>query len=382
VQRIELTPGGADELPSLHRGRWRGPLQRALQAVWVAVVPAFLAVLVLRYLVPPAGAGLQGIVAELGHRFALYFGVALFFLFSTLTRYWRHHVPGGRYASTLPAHRVPSAAGSALAWRRGREALGLCAMVAAAAATALALRAYVVQPYRVLTGSMLPTLEPDDILAGTKRPYTADALHTPRRGDLVVFQGSAVTLGGGSAVPGVLVKRVVGLPGDRIAMRGGAPVINGWQVPSCDAGEYLYVLADGGAHSLHGRLRVEFLEDRTYLTVHAFGAPAFPDTYVVRPGEVFVLGDNRGNSLDSRAYGGGHGGGVPVDAIEARARWFLIGTQRESGQADMGRLLRPIDMLQARLRLEGVETQPLEEGIARCLANRPSLTGPPAPGTL
>jgi hypothetical protein len=106
------------------------------------------------------------------------------------------------------------------------------------------------------------------------------------------------------------------------------------------------------------------------------GAP-FQGTYRVRPGEVFVLGDDRGTSLDSRAYDGGRGGGVPLEAIRARADWFLVGTHR-TGDPDWARLLRPLDALQTRLRLEGVGTRDLDVGIARCLAQRPVDAHPPA----
>jgi signal peptidase I len=364
-------------VPSLTRGAssrgalWQASARGVRRTLGVLVVPAVLAVLVLRYLVPPMGSGVRGDVAVLGHRYTLPFGVALFLLFSALARYWLRRLssPGVEETPATEAVATPARAS-----RRWREALGVVATLAGAACVALALRAWVVQPYRVLGASMLPTLEPDDLVAGTKTRYGRGGGTLPRRGDVVVFRASAVAMDRTATdVPEVLVKRVVGLPGDRVAMRGGAPVINGWPVPTCDAGEYLYLVHDG--RSLHGRLRVEFLDDRAYLTVHAVAA-SFTEAYTVKPGEVFVLGDDRGNSVDSRAYDRGRGGGVPVDAIEARARWFLAGTHR-SGETDLGRIFRPVDTLQTRLRLEGLETRRLEEGIARCLAGRPTETHPP-----
>jgi signal peptidase I len=356
---------------------WGAARRRVLRTLGTTVLPALLTGLVLQYLVPAVGAGLSGAVARLAHRHVLLFGVGLFLLFSSIAQYWVN-----RY---LDVSRPPRMLRPALS-RPRREALGILAFIGAAAGAAIAVRAYA-RPYEVLSASMLPTLEPDDLIAGRVSHGSADS-RTPRRGDIVVFQDSAVPLKLRSGpVPDILVKRVLGLPGDVMEMHGDVPVINGWTVPTCDAGEYMYVTPDVGSVALRGRLRVEFVEDRTYLTIHALGRP-FVGAYRVKPGEVFVLGDNRGNSMDSRAYATGHGAGVPVDAIEARVQWFLVGTRRAGG-ADLGRWLRPIDSLGAPRSLAGVQhdltdasAPSLEDGIARCLKNRPLDTHPPPPTSL
>jgi signal peptidase I len=357
--------------PDAVRGRlWLRARQGFVGAVGRVVLPAVGAGLVLRYLVPQVGSGLPGVVAVLGHRYPLLFGVALFLLFSALVHYWAPPASPAAVTRMLATGAAPPTRS-----RRG-EVLGLVASVLAATAAALAIRAWA-RPYRVLSASMLPTFEPDDLIAGRLRGASA-ASRVPLRGDVVVFRSAAVApRTGANGWPEMLVKRVVGLPGDRIEMRGEAPVINGWPVPWCDAGEYLHVISDTSGRALHGRLRVEFLDGRAYLTVHAVGPP-FSGPYLVKPGEVFVLGDNRGNSMDSRAYHAGQGGGVSLDAIVARADRFLIGWQR-TGDIDWGRVLRPIDSLRAGVRLDGAPAQPLDEGVARCLRDRPLETRPPPP---
>jgi|CZKU01.1.fsa_nt_gi signal peptidase I len=268
-----------------------------------------------------------------------------------------------------------------LARSQALEAARLVGGLAMAAALGFGVRDRLVESYSVLSGSMLPTLQPDDRIAGNRLAYrslggTVSSL--PRRGDVIVFRSSTVDDGNLTDVPDYLVKRVIGLPGDRISMHGGIPVINGWSVPTCDAGEYLYVL-QGGDNGLDGRLAVEFLEDRAYLTVHTMGAAAFDGTYEVQPGEVFVLGDNRNNSIDSRAYREHHGGGVPLVGIEGRVQWFLAGKRPDMGW-DFGRLFRPFDSLSTKVHLDGVDLQPLQAGIDQCLKKRPANTSPPAPG--
>lgn len=271
---------------------------------------------------------------------------------------------------------VERMASRGLAWARRREGLGLVVTVAAAVGIALAVRARGAEAYEVVTASMVPTLHPEDRVVGNKLAYANRKV--PRRSDVIVFASAAVGLGP-AATSGmdVLVKRVVGVPGDRIGMHGSVPVINGWEVPACTAGDYFYVLPDGSGHWVRGRIVVEFLDDHFYLTIQPLRAAPFPEEYVVKPGEVFVLGDNRANSLDSRAYHGGRGGGVPLSAVRARAQWFLTGHDR-SGDDDLSHLFQSLDAPQPKLQPEGVDAGAIARGVARCLAHRPTETHPPA----
>jgi len=350
-------------------------LRSAFQAIWFVIVPALLAGLYLRYLVPES-AQAQGtfseLIARLGSEQPVPLAVGLFLLFAVLLRYWRCYLPGGKRL-TVSLRQPRSGALRA----RGRQTVMAIGTAALAGMTALLLRSHVLTPCRVLSASMLPTLSPGDLIATDRQAYRAMlsgsdhpmGASLPRRGDIVVFRGP----GSDAALP-PLIKRVIGLPGDRIGMHGSRPTINGWETPACDAGVYLYVLPDG---AIKARLLVEFLEDQAYLTIAAPPAREFPEPYDVKPGEVFVLGDNRNNSSDSRAWHEGRGGGVPLAQIDGRARWFLLGTRRDE-RADVSRMLESI--AGTALHLEALDVSALREDIAKCLRQWPRETRAPRPG--
>ena len=407
--------------------KWRWLAQGACRALWFFAVPALLSAVYVRYGVPSAA----GVRSELGralvrlaHDQLVPLGVGSFLLFTWLFRYWRLHLPGARWLSTagdfarfarnprqwsllerklsaeslrelatvlqrleaeIDRNDIATAARTERAARalaapalRAREwshALQAVAAAVFAAMFALLIREHALAPVRVLSGSMLPNLTPGDLLLADRTAYRTRLSGVapggdekmPRRGDIVVF-----TPPEGEETSEPLVKRVIGIPGDRIAMRGSRPVINGWEVPACDAGHYLYVLPDG---AVSARLWVEFMDDRAYLTVAAPALRQFPEPYEVKAGEVFVLGDNRNNSSDSRAWNEGHGAGAKLDAIVGRVRWFLLGARRDQ-HFDLSRLLGDADS--ARLHLEGIDVTVLQESIAKCLAEWPKDTHVPA----
>lgn len=120
-------------------------------------------------------------------------------------------------------------------------------------------RPFVAEVFRIPSESMSPTLKVGDSVLAAKFAYR---FSEPERGDLAVFDGPE----------GTTIKRVVGLPGDTVAVRDGVLVVNG------DAKREPYVDYE--------------LTDSSF-----FGPERVPE------GHVFVMGDNRSNSLDSRSFG-------------------------------------------------------------------------------
>ncbi|MGE9806862.1 signal peptidase I [Janibacter sp. G1551] len=180
-------------------------------------------------------------------------------------------------------------------------------------------RTLLVQSFYVPSGSMEPTILPGDRVIVNKL-VSGDDL---RRGDIIVFDGTdtfAADNAGASAAPASriagfastfslgfgrsdYIKRVVGLPGDRVVC--------------CDK---------GGAITVNGEPITEpYLAPETEPSLQKFDV-------LVRPERLFVLGDNRGNSADSRAHLGGPGGGqIPFDDVVGRATYFYWPLDRIGG---------------------------------------------------
>ena len=119
-----------------------------------------------------------------------------------------------------------------------------------AVAVALLLRAFVVEAFKIPSGSMLPTLQIQDhifvnkFIYGPEIPFTHTRLFAnlpPKRGDVMVFIYPDPNPDNPRQD---FIKRVIALPGDTLEADGGHPIINGWKVPSCDVGPYEFYEGD------------------------------------------------------------------------------------------------------------------------------------------
>lgn len=190
----------------------------------------------------------------------------------------------------------------------------------------LILRSFLFEPFRIPSGSMMPTLLVGDFILVNKFAYGVrlPVLNTkiiendaPKRGDVVVFRFPKD--------PTVdYIKRVVGLPGDRIGYYHKQIFLNGAPVESEAKG--LYAGGTQGESMTGESVRLERLGEVTHQILLRTDDPAAREgEFVVPEGHYFVMGDNRDNSNDSRFWGA-----VPEANLVGRA--FLIWMSWDSGK--------------------------------------------------
>ena len=167
----------------------------------------------------------------------------------------------------------------------------------------LVLRSFVIEPYQIPTGSMIPTLQVGDFILvnkyayGLRLPVIGTKLldvGEPQRGEVMVFIPPHENK--------YYIKRVIGLPGDRIRYEDKILYINGEEMSR----EYISTTSiDFGSQSIPGQLYNELLGGVSHpvqLTDLQLGRQG-RTSWIVPDGHYFMMGDNRDNSADSRVWG-------------------------------------------------------------------------------
>ena len=167
----------------------------------------------------------------------------------------------------------------------------------------LILRSFIAEPFRIPSGSMMPTLLVGDFILVNKFTYGIRLpafntkiipINNPQRGDIVVFRYPKE--------PSVnYIKRVIGLPGDKITYVDKKLTVNDKPAEQTYLAAYQGIgqgtEMDGAQH-----LNENLLDIKHDILIRE-GAPTVEFTYVVPQGQYFVMGDNRDNSNDSRYWG-------------------------------------------------------------------------------
>jgi signal peptidase I len=194
---------------------------------------------------------------------------------------------------------------------------------------AIGIRTFLFEPFHIPSGSMIPTLLIGDYLFVEKYAYGYSRYSfpfgpnifsgrvfgsDPARGDVVVFKLPSDTSTD-------YIKRIVGLPGDRIQMKAGVLWINGQPVKRERIADYV---------DEDGRLVTRYIETLPNGVSHTIleaqednGSLDNTEEYVIEPGHYFAMGDNRDDSADSRTT---HVGQVPAENLVGRAAIIFFST--------------------------------------------------------
>ncbi len=223
----------------------------------------------------------------------------------------------------------------------------------------LVLRTFIVSPFNIPSESMQPNLLIGDYLIVDKMaygysryslPFGANLFSgrifskLPERGDIVVFKAPPANRDD-------YIKRVIGLPGDRIQMRDGQLLLNGAPVTRQQDPDYVIPVTDnmravagaapcflpvfnvkgerGGDLCRYPQYRETLPNGTSYETLDLIsGTMDTTGVYTVPAGHVFLMGDNRDRSADSRfpAVEGGGIGIVPVENLVGKARFIYFST--------------------------------------------------------
>jgi signal peptidase I len=239
-------------------------------------------------------------------------------------------------AEQAPASKTPSAT---------NEWVEIAKTVVYALLIALVIRVLLFQPFTIPSASMEPALYQGDYIIVSKftygysrhsmSPFSLPFLHgrlfdqVAHRGDIVVFK-----LPRDNHTD--YIKRVIGLPGDRIQMKDGVVWLNGAPLPRQELAPVTETSPFGFSHQVE-RFRETLPGGKTYVT-NDYGPDGDVDNtgvYVVPPKHYFMMGDNRDNSQDSRYPESIGVGYVPEENLEGKAQIILLSWN------DKARLFKP-----------------------------------------
>lgn len=204
----------------------------------------------------------------------------------------------------------------------------------------LIFRSFIAEPFKIPSGSMMPTLLVGDFILVNKFAYglRLPVLNTrfleigePERGDVVVFRypgyqcernGKAVRSGNPCYEPQIpvpkqdYIKRIVGLPGDEITYRNKVIYVNGSEISQTYVGPYIGP-SESGRSMDSAQVKDEKLSEASHRMMTLPQTSGREGSWTVPEASYFVMGDNRDSSADSRYWGF-----VPENALVGRA--FLI----------------------------------------------------------
>jgi signal peptidase I len=221
-----------------------------------------------------------------------------------------------------------------------QEVVEIVKTVVYALLIALVLRILLFQPFTIPSASMEPTLLEGDYIIVSKYsygysrhsiPFSPQIFsgrvfeRTPARGDIIVFK---LPRDGHTDY----IKRLIGLPGDRIQVKEGALYVNGQPVPRKLLGPRA-VEMDGG-YTIRALAYEETLKKAKPFTTYDFGPDLDVDNtgvFIVPEGHYFFMGDSRDNSSDSRVPPELQGVGmVPAENLVGKAQIILLSWNREA----------------------------------------------------
>ena len=208
---------------------------------------------------------------------------------------------------------------------------------------ALVVRVFFYQPFNIPSGSMKSTLLVGDYLFVSKLSYGYSRYSfpfgmnlfpgrlfgsEPKRGDVAVFK-----LPRDNSTD--YIKRVIGMPGDEVAMRGGVLYLNGQAIPKVKVDDFTTIEDDGPARRIP-RYEETLPNGVKYLVLDAIanGPADNAGPFKVPAGHYFMMGDNRDNSTDSREQSPRYGVGyVPFENLVGRAEVIFFSAACDEPQA-------------------------------------------------